>query len=267
MSPVTPTGEHMRLVWPQWQGAGTESIRRYADEFPFEIARRGYVFGARVLQAVLPDHDGPTEFVPVEMGHAGLGVRDGIEAKNVVLDQLRAALRLIADHRPSRITTLGGECSVSMAPFAALIDRYGDDLAILVITHDLLSAGYLADRVVVLFGGHVVEEGAASTVLANPVHPYSRLLAAASPGLQTAPPSVRVDRYPPTSTTATAGVVDGEACPFLARCPFAVDRCRNEYPRLLPGPTGASVRCHRSAELDTVLAEQGNAEVNQERES
>lgn len=123
-------GDHLRLVWPQWQGAGTESVRALAPEFPFDVARRGYAVGTAVLQAVLPDHDGPTAYVPVVMDDTGLAERDGIEAKTVVLDQLRAALSIVAEHRPAKITTLGGECSVSMAPFAYLIGRYGDDLAI-----------------------------------------------------------------------------------------------------------------------------------------
>jgi arginase len=122
---------HLRLVWPQWQGAGTENIRSLAPEFPFDVARRGYSVGTKVLQAVLPQHDGPTAVVPVEMGDVGLEVRDGIEAKTVVLEQLRDALEIIRIHNPARITTLGGECSVSMAPFSYLIDKYGDDLAIL----------------------------------------------------------------------------------------------------------------------------------------
>ena len=63
-----PAGtSHLRLVWPQWHGAGTESIRSLAPEFPFEVARRGYSVGTKVLQAVLPEHAGPTAVVPVEM--------------------------------------------------------------------------------------------------------------------------------------------------------------------------------------------------------
>lgn len=88
-------------MWPQWQGAGTESVRSLAPEFPFDIARRGYSVGTKVLQAVLPEHDGPTAIVPVEMGDIGLEERDGIEAKAVVLQQLRAAR-----WRSSRNTTL-----------------------------------------------------------------------------------------------------------------------------------------------------------------
>jgi hypothetical protein len=88
--PIT-AGPHLRLVWPQWQGAGTGSVRSLAPEFPFDIARRGYSIGTKVLQALLPEHAGPTAVVPVEMGDIGLEERDGIEAKAVVLQQLRSA--------------------------------------------------------------------------------------------------------------------------------------------------------------------------------
>ena len=118
-------------MWPQWHGTGTESVRSLAPEFPLDIARRGYSVGTKVLQAVLPDHDGPTAIVPVEMGDIGLAERDGIEAKAVVLQQLRSALAIIQEHEPARITTVGGECSVSMAPFSYLINKHGADLAIL----------------------------------------------------------------------------------------------------------------------------------------
>jgi arginase len=133
------------LVWPQWQGAGTESVRSLAPEFPFDIARRGYSVGTKVLQAVLPEHDGPTAVVPVEMGDIGLEERDGIEAKAVVLQQLRSALAIISEHEPARITTVGGECSVSMAPFSYLINKHGDDLAILWIdSHPDMGTGETA---------------------------------------------------------------------------------------------------------------------------
>jgi hypothetical protein len=120
VDPIT-AAPHLRLVWPQWQGAGTESVRSLAPEFPFDIARRGYSVGTKVLQAVLPEHDGPTAIVPVEMRDIGLEERDGIEAKAIVLHQLRSALAIIEEHEPARITTVGGECSVSMAPFSYLI--------------------------------------------------------------------------------------------------------------------------------------------------
>src|SRR5215213_5821217 len=117
VAPIT-AAPHLRLVRPQWQGAGTESVRSLAPEFPFDIARRGYSVDTKVLQAVLPEHNGPTAIVPVEMGDIGLEERDGIEAKAVVLQQLDSALAIISEHEPARITTVGGECSVSAAPFS-----------------------------------------------------------------------------------------------------------------------------------------------------
>jgi arginase len=120
----------VRLIWPQWQGAATSSVRDLAPEFPFDVARRGYAVGSAILAAVLPPHDGPTATVPVAMDDEGLDLRDGIEAKDVILRQLVQALEVIREHDPARIVTLGGERAVSVAPFAELARRYGDDLAI-----------------------------------------------------------------------------------------------------------------------------------------
>ncbi|MFJ3777234.1 arginase family protein [Streptomyces sp. NPDC090075] len=120
----------LRLVWPQWQGAGSSAVRQLAPEFPFDVARRGYTVGSAVLEAVLPPHDGPTATVPVTMTDEGTELRDGVEAKDVVVEQLARALEIIRAHDPARIATLGGECAVSVAPFAELARRYGDDLAV-----------------------------------------------------------------------------------------------------------------------------------------
>ena len=127
--------------------------------FPLDVARRGYAVGSIVLEAVLPAHDGPSAAVPVTMSEIGLEQRDGVEAKAVILEQLAAALELIGRHDPARITTFGGECSVSVAPFAELARRYGDDLAILWIdshpdvgTPESGYAGYHAMAVAVLTG-------------------------------------------------------------------------------------------------------------------
>ncbi|MFT4050855.1 MAG: arginase family protein [Microbacterium sp.] len=130
-APAGHPGDRLRLVWPEWQGAGSSSIRALTAEFPFEVGRRGYTVGTTVLQAVLPAHTGPTEIVPVTLGNDGLEERDGIEAKDAVLAQLDAALEIIRQHDPAKITTLGGDCGVSLAPFSALIDKYGDDIAVL----------------------------------------------------------------------------------------------------------------------------------------
>jgi arginase len=74
-------GATLRLLYPQWQDAGTSSVRALASEFPFEVARRGYAVGSVVLAAVLPPNQGPTATVPIAMGEEGLERVDGVEAK------------------------------------------------------------------------------------------------------------------------------------------------------------------------------------------
>lgn len=65
-------GVTLRLLWPQWQGAGTSSVQALAPEFPFEVARRGFAVGSAVLAAVLPANQGPTLAAPVAMDDTGL---------------------------------------------------------------------------------------------------------------------------------------------------------------------------------------------------
>jgi arginase len=55
----------LRLLWPQWQGAGTSSVTELAAEFPFGIARRGYAVGSAVLAAILPPNQGPVALLRV----------------------------------------------------------------------------------------------------------------------------------------------------------------------------------------------------------
>ena len=152
-------GVNLRLLWPQWQGVGTSSVEVFAPEFPLYVARRGYAVGTTVVEAVLPPHDGPTVSAPVAMSDEGLEERDGVEAKAVILLQLARALELIRRHDPVRILTLGGECSVSVAPFSELARRYGEDLTIVWIdahpdvgTPHSEYAGYHAMAVATLTG-------------------------------------------------------------------------------------------------------------------
>ena len=109
-------------------------------------------------------------------------------------------------------------------------------LAILLITHDLASARYLSDRILVLFRGRVVEEGPSSDVVREPMHPYTRaLLASIADVGRTGPVAKR--------NPATVGDGAGQGCPFASRCPEVLDLCRT----VEPGPRAAGsrhVRCH-----------------------
>jgi peptide/nickel transport system ATP-binding protein len=109
-------------------------------------------------------------------------------------------------------------------------------LGILLITHDLASARYLADRVLVLFRGRVVEDGRSGELVENPAHPYTRALldSIADTGEERA-------RAGGTRRSATDPAEVG--CPFASRCPDVMDVCREADPE--PRAVGErTVRCH-----------------------
>ncbi len=109
-------------------------------------------------------------------------------------------------------------------------------LAILLITHDLASARFLCDRILVLFRGRVVEDGPSGALVQAPAHPYTRaLLASIADAGQ--PRATAVGRRGTAASEATQG------CPFVARCPEALDVCHaiDPAPRTVDG---RNVRCH-----------------------
>jgi peptide/nickel transport system ATP-binding protein len=118
---------------------------------------------------------------------------------------------------------------------AGLRDREGASL--LYITHDLASARYVADRIVVMYAGHLVESGPAETVLSDPRHPYTQLLLSAVVDPREDTGSISADAGEPPR------VIDpGDGCRFRSRCPFAIETC-SVTPRLRPiGST--EVACH-----------------------
>ena len=112
-------------------------------------------------------------------------------------------------------------------------------LASLYVTHDLRGARALADRILVLYAGQVVESGPAAAVLDAPAHPYTALLRAALPDPDAAPAAFARWERPAEAASAGAG------CRFYRRCPQAVDRCREETPPLEEIAPGRLVRCFR----------------------
>lgn len=121
----------LRLLWSQWQGGEPKAVDMLTPELNQEEGRLAYGIGGQITALLAPPASGPTAVVPVAPYDPNLPERDGIVAKDEVLKQNLAALALMAEHDPDRIVTLGGNCSVSMAPFSYLADRYPDDLAVI----------------------------------------------------------------------------------------------------------------------------------------
>jgi peptide/nickel transport system ATP-binding protein len=113
------------------------------------------------------------------------------------------------------------------------------ELSFLYITHDIASARYVADRVVVMYAGNVVESGPTEAVLHHPVHPYTRLLLSAVPDPRAPITVAAVDIGEPPR------VIDpGLGCRFRFRCPLAVDKCAAVTPVLRPASPGHEGACH-----------------------
>ena len=116
-------------------------------------------------------------------------------------------------------------------------------IAFLYVTHDLASARYVADEILVMYAGQIVERGPMEQVLAEPLHPYTRLLLAAVPD----PAKRDAERIEMRKGLASAAVDPPEGCRFVARCPLAIDVCSQELPELREARRGQSARCHVTA--------------------
>ncbi|MDQ0618214.1 arginase family protein [Arthrobacter globiformis] len=128
---LTAKSSSLRLLWPQWQGAAPDVVGALAPELPLPLAQTGYSLGTRILDLLVPGSaDQRTEVVPVGEYSSTLGAERGVYAREAVIDQLQAALKILREADPDKVTTLGGECSVSVAPFSHLGAKYGDDLAV-----------------------------------------------------------------------------------------------------------------------------------------
>jgi peptide/nickel transport system ATP-binding protein len=118
--------------------------------------------------------------------------------------------------------------------------REHEGVSFLYITHDVAGARYIADRVLVLYAGHLVEEGPAEDVIQRPKHPYTQLLLSAVPD-----PRAEVGLADTSDVGEPPRVVDpGEGCRFRSRCPFAVARCETETPTLRELGDRRLVACH-----------------------
>ena len=118
--------------------------------------------------------------------------------------------------------------------------RERDGVSFLYITHDVASARYLADRILVLYAGHLVEEGSTEDVLQQPKHPYTQLLVSAVPD-----PRAELRLADARDVGEPPKVVDPKpGCRFRARCPLAIARCETETPQLRELGDGRRVACH-----------------------
>jgi oligopeptide transport system ATP-binding protein len=128
------------------------------------------------------------------------------------------------------------------AQITDLVKRLRDEIgmAIIWITHDLGVVAGLADRVIVMYAGFIVEEAPVRDLYVRPSHPYTLGLLGSLPRLDRSREDQRlvsIDGLPPDLVDLPAG------CPFYARCKFHVERCSVENPKLEPIAPGHKIAC------------------------
>ena len=133
------------------------------------------------------------------------------------------------------------------AQIIALIQRLREELgmAIIWITHDLGVVAGIADRVMVMYGGFVVERADVVNLYRSPQHPYTQGLLGSLPRVE----SERAERLTNIKGSPPNLLAEPTSCPFAPRCPFAYERCHQENPQLLSISNKQEVACWWDTEL------------------
>ena len=151
------------------------------------------------------------------------------------------------------------DVSVQAAILNLLTDlQHREDVAYLFISHDLGVVRYLADRIVVLYLGRIMEVGPAERVFGGPQHPYTEALLSAVPTLDDLDRlRIRLEGEIPSAADPPTG------CPFHTRCPRKIGEiCETTEPELREEESGHGIRCHIPlAELRRLQAVNGSAQA------
>jgi peptide/nickel transport system ATP-binding protein len=159
----------------------------------------------------------------------------------------RVAIAIALLHRPALIIADEPTTALDVSVQAQIIHEMRDlvrrsDTAMIWITHDLATVSSLADHIMVMYAGKMVEAGPTRAILKNPQHPYTRGLLGSVPSRN--PRGAPLPQIP-GSTPSLLRL--GAGCAFAPRCAFASEACRAAPETVTDGPR--SLRCHHPAGL------------------
>jgi len=149
---------------------------------------------------------------------------------------------ILCDEVTSSLDTVVGKAIID------LLKKLQDDLGVayLFISHDLSTVASFADRVIVLYAGRVVEQGALQSVLAPPHHPYTQLLLESVPELRTDWLDNVISSKEALVNISRSVEMETVGCPFYKRCSLAIeDLCSQQMPALLQTVKDHKIACHR----------------------
>ncbi|MGI4944105.1 MAG: ABC transporter ATP-binding protein, partial [Janthinobacterium lividum] len=172
--------------------------------------------------------DYPHQFSGGMRQRAAIALALALNPRLVIADEPVTALDVIVQRQVlDTFRTLGQETGV----------------ACIFVTHDIAVVAYLCSHTAVMYAGRIVEHGPTDEVLARPAHPYTMGLMNAFPDLEGPGQALAPIRGGPPDLHEPP-----DGCRFAARCPFAVQLCREAYPAMRPAGAGQDVACHRAGE-------------------
>lgn len=122
--------------------------------------------------------------------------------------------------------------------FRELIEN--SETSVLFVTHNIAAQSQIADRLIIMYAGEVMEIGDVTGVFSNPLHPYTQALISATPSIDTIEKTISLPGLPPDLRDPPIG------CNFHPRCPVAIKgKCEVEDSETFEVEPGRFVKCHR----------------------
>jgi peptide/nickel transport system ATP-binding protein len=130
--------------------------------------------------------------------------------------------------------------AIFLEHLASFKEKHG--ISCLYISHDLHTASYLADNIVILCYGKIVEDGPKDQIIEKPLHPYTKILISSIPIPN---PKIRwTEKIDLTSIESMRKFRAEKGCVFSARCPHVMEKCLTEDPQLKNIDSERKVACH-----------------------